>query len=152
MRTITSTSAIVLAKHALACAITCDYVNWAISSLSVGDDTPNPRILAGMDLSEALYEVEPVLLKAKRELGLASPTEEEASRDYSLGLASLILEPSSDYASIVGLLSSLCFTHEYLKYLIDWYFLNDKLADIATEGYPHSFEKLYGNDATAVVR
>lgn len=145
-----STSAI-QAKYVLGRGQAADYIDWAVVALTEGLDSKNLRILAGLDRFVSPFEAEEYFLKARKELSLPEPTKEEAIRAYAVHIARGLLEPDSDFGTLVRMLSELCSSNDYPKCLMVWYNLDDGLCDIKTGGYPHSFESLYGADPRIVV-
>ncbi|HET6408623.1 MAG TPA: hypothetical protein VFG14_12130 [Chthoniobacteraceae bacterium] len=145
-----STSAI-QARHALGRAQAGDYIDWAVDALALGSDSPNLRILAGLDRFISPFEAEEHFKKARKELGLSAPGRQQAILDYAISLAETILEPGSDYQTIVSKLAELCHSNEYPDFLMEWYSVEDGLADIRAGCYPYGYEALYQADPRKIV-
>ena len=123
---------------------------WAVDCMVDGLDSDSLRILAGFDESESIFELQECFLKVKSELGLCEPQKDEAVRIYALHLAKTILEPDSDQERLVSQLCEPCHTNDYPEYLMEWYLLDDGLADIRSGHYPACFDKLYKADAREI--
>lgn len=145
------TTPAIQARHVLGRAQAGDYIEWATDAMTSGSDSPNLRILAGLDRFVSPFEAEDHFKRARKELGLAEPSQEQAIRDYAIHLAELILEPDSDFDSLVEKLSKLCNIEDYPAYLMEWYSLDDGLTSLRTGHYPHGYDELYQTDPREVV-
>jgi len=142
----TITTPAIQARHVLGRAQTGDYIDWAVDAMVAGFDSPNLRMLAGLDRFVSPFEAEEHFKRARRELNLPEPNREQAQRDYSIHLAECILDPGSDFETLVAKLSELCYTNDYPDYLMEWYSLDDGLTDIRAGHYPHGYDELYHAD------
>ena len=81
-----------LALRAFDNATAQDMVDWAVTALAGGWDSPSLRILAGLDLGElpSVFEANPYLDRALHELGFEVPDHEVVVRDYVDQLAAEI--------------------------------------------------------------
>ena len=147
----TISTPVIQARHALGRAQAGDYIDWATGALKSGSDSPNLRILAGLDRFVSPFEAEEHFKKARQELGLSAPDRQQAIRDYAFNLAESILEPQSDYQTFVARLAELCYSNDYPAFLMEWYSLEDGLTDIRAGNYPHGYESLYKADPRKVV-
>jgi hypothetical protein len=79
------------ARRALESRTPDDLVEWAVSELVDGLDTPHLRILAG--LTKPLYwsEVEEIFARALEELGLSEPSSVESLWRYALFIAQHVI-------------------------------------------------------------
>ena len=145
------TTPAIQAQHVLGRAQAGDYIDWAVDALVSGSDSPNLRILAGLDRFVSSFEAEEHFKKARKELGLPTPSRDRAIKNYALHLACCILDPDSPYETLVAKLSELCYTNDYPAYLMEWYALDDEIPDISTRHYPYGFDKLHQVDPRKVV-
>jgi hypothetical protein len=139
------------AKHALQRTQTEDYVEWATSMLEAGEDSENLRILAGLSRFASPFEAEEHFRKARKELGISEPTKVQAIRDYAIHLAQQIIDETIPFQQGVEILSQLCYSNDYPKYLMGWYNLDDGLTDIRCGQYPHTYPDLYGKSPKEIV-
>jgi hypothetical protein len=80
-----------LAKRFRGALTAGDYVDWALSELLAGVDTPNLRILAGLSKPPYWPEVDFYFQKTLADLGWSLPEPEAYLREYVLDLARAIL-------------------------------------------------------------
>ena len=139
-----------LAMNVLGTMKTKAVVDWAVDSMVAGLDSESLRILAGFDEDDWIFELREYFSKVKSELGLREPQKDEAVRIYSVHLANAIVETDSDYVPIVSRLSELRYTNDYPDFLMEWYSLDDGLADIQAGSYPFGFQELYKADPREV--
>ncbi|WP_411825420.1 hypothetical protein [Luteolibacter sp. AS25] len=145
-------TAVILAMSALDCAGTNDFVSWAIDELLAGNESEALAVLAGFDEGVSSFELQEYFEKAKRELGVSEPTRSEALGQYTTYLVQSILDPDSDYRPIVAKLATLCHTNNYPSNLMEWYELDDGLADLASaKNYPFAYPELHGANPKDVV-
>jgi|GEM_PF-2022639 len=139
------------AKFVLGRAQSGDYIDWAVNELAKGWDSKNLRILAGLEKASSPFEAEAYFLKARTELLLPEFTKDEAIRVYALHLAQQIILSEGNFETLVGMISELCYSNGYPKYLMVWYDLNDGLCDKRSGDYPYACEALYKTDSKSVV-
>jgi hypothetical protein len=68
-----------------------DYVNWALSALETGFDSPSLRILAGLPSPAWRSDAEPHFCHALEELQIAIPNKGEVFREYAKEVARKII-------------------------------------------------------------
>lgn len=122
------------------------HIEWAVGALVDGKDSPSLRILAGLDENSSSFEVEEYYRRARRELSLPEPTEEEALREYAVHLSRQILEPGSDFEKLAGMLHELCWTNHFPEGMMGWFTFVDSLWAIKNGESPDVYEPLYGED------
>lgn len=142
------------ARHVLGRAQAGGYVDWATDAMMAGSDSPNLRILAGLDRFVSPFEAEDQFKRARKELGLPTPNRDQALKDYAIHLAESIHKPASNFDILVAKLSELHHTNDYPDcpdYLMEWYSLDDGLTDIRSANYPYGFDELYQSDPSKIV-
>ena len=145
-------TAVILAMSALDCAEKNDFISWAIDELVAGNESEALAVLAEFDEGVSSFELQEYFEKVKRELGVSEPTRLEALDQYTTYLAQSILDPGSDYRSIVAKLATLCHTNNYPSNLMEWYELDDGLSDLASaKNYPFAYPELYNANPREVV-
>jgi hypothetical protein len=68
-------TATVFGRRAMSCVTAADYVQWATGMLTDGHDSPNLRMLAGLDERGSVFEAEEHFGRALRELQIPEPDE-----------------------------------------------------------------------------
>ena len=71
-----------LARRWASDALGEDYVKWALDALEAGWDTPSLRILAGLNLTSPLADIEPYFLSVLKELSIEEPAPDEMPLHY----------------------------------------------------------------------
>ena len=82
----------VFGKRALGQVFADDYIDWAIAMLMEDYDSPNLRILAGLDRRSSFFEVEAYFLRSIKELGIEEVEPENAIRSYACETAQQIID------------------------------------------------------------
>jgi hypothetical protein len=110
-----------------------DAPDWAVDQLVQGRDTPHLRQLAGATGTENAFELEELVDRALRELGLNIPSPERAVLAYSQELARDYLDNRIAREDLLQELCQLCIDTGYMKPLWPFYLLHWARDDLKTE-------------------
>jgi hypothetical protein len=117
-----------------------DYVEWATGMLTEGRDSPNLRMLAGLDDSVNTFEAEEHFRKALRELQIPEPDEAAKVRAYACDLARQILDGTlAPEAGVKALYQVYLATSNDRPFKV-WSYLDDALDDIKAGICPRTYE------------
>lgn len=101
-----------------------EYVDWAVSLLKQGLDSPSLRILAGLDSSN-LFEAEDYLRRTLRELRIDEPDFETSARTYACDLCKAIMTGTLAPRDGVAELCKVWVATDYATEYSIWPYLND---------------------------
>ena len=131
------TTARILANKALQNACGRECVDWAVSMLEAGADTPHLRILAGELPPYNHFVVAQLRDAALHELNLAEPVGDVAVRKYAVERLRAALAGDEDLIEVLSVVKDLCISHDYQKDLYDFYLLFFAYSDLQEE--PHQW-------------
>ena len=121
-------------------------IDWAVSALEAGHDTPSLRQLAGLTvLSTSVFEVDELIQRIFKEVGLAVPTSEDAKRWLLRDVARRICDGSLDGDEGATQIYRLAGTVEGCALSHNWIMLCDHL-------HPETYADLEGDALTRVVK
>jgi len=132
--------ATVFGRRAMNRVTAADYVEWATETLAGGQDSPNLRILAGLDERGSVFEAEEHFNRALRELQILEPDEAGKLRAYACDLARQILDGTLTAEAGVKALYQVCLFTGYASGFMVWIYLDDALDSIRSGNYPHTYE------------
>jgi len=114
------------------------WVQWAVSQLSAGHDTPHLRILAGESAPFNVGEMSALLDRVLGELGIQAPTRETAIHEDATELATRLVETQGEDLEPLRRLRDLCIECKYPKALNDFYLPAFAAEDLAAREDQHS--------------
>jgi len=129
-----------------------DYIDWAVDKIVSGYDSPNLRMLSGLDSSGGLFEAEFHFGRSLNELGIVEPDRAGKFKGYAIELAQQILEEQLSLRDGVNILYRICVLLDYAKEFMIWLELDDAIEDIKTGGYPHSYSTMTAENFENIVR
>ena len=132
--------ATVFGRRAMNRVTAADYVEWATGMLTDGNDSPNLRVLAGLDERGSVFEAEEHFRKALRELQIPEPDETGKLRAYACHLARQILDGTLAAEAGVKALYQVCLATDYARPFMVWLYLDDALDSIRAGDYPWTYE------------
>jgi hypothetical protein len=123
---------VLFGRQALGRTFSEDYIDWAYEMLEQDYDTPQLRILAGLDRRSSIFEVEQYFINSLRELEIESVEPKAAVQAYACDIAQQILDgqfpetrealralyqiyPDTDYDSDYAVWSDLDDARSYLS-------------------------------------
>ena len=132
-----------------------DYVAWAVARLVAGDDTPDLRVLAGLNPRFDRQEIGKYFLRACQELSIELPDlSSNRPRDAAMLIRRLFDLGVLSAEHVVGRMARLYEESDYSDPLLDvWYFIDQEMSLRGTPEeaylsyYPHGL-----SDLDAVVR
>ncbi len=131
---------------------TTDYVDWAVAMLTEGHDSPNLRMLAGLESVEGLMETEDHFSRALRELQIPEPDQAGKLRAYACELAQQILDGVLSSEVGVKALYQLYLASKYADGFRVWLYLNDALDDVRTGNYPYTYKTVTVENFDSIVK
>jgi hypothetical protein len=109
------------------------FVDWAIDALVQGQDSPGLRVLAGEAAPFSHFEMQALVDRSFRELGMtASPSIEDALKTLAKRLARLVLAGEADRGTALQDLRRYYLEFE-VSVLQDFYLLSHALEDLQSE-------------------
>ena len=129
-----------------------DYVEWATGMLTDGHDSPNLRMLAGLDERGSVFEAEEHFSRALRELQISEPDESGKLRAYACDLAQQILDGTLAAEAGVKALYEVCLATDYARPFMIWLYLDDALDSIRAGIYPHTYETATAGNYNEIVK
>jgi hypothetical protein len=132
--------ATVFGRRAMNRVTAADYVEWATGMLTDGRDSPNLRMLAGLDERGSVFEAEEHFTRALRELQIPEPDETGKLRAYACDLARQILDGTLATEAGVKALYQVCLVTGYARPFMVWLYLDDALDSIRAGDYPYTYE------------
>lgn len=130
----------VFGKRALEQISAADYIDWAIEMLMQDYDSPNLRILAGLDRRNSIFEVEAYFLRSMKELNIEELEPKTAIRAYVCEIAKGIIDGS--FSSPMKAVENLYRMWVDTDYDFDcevWIDLNDALFSLYTGEFPYTY-------------
>lgn len=140
-----------LGSERLGLADDAAYVSWAITRLSEGLDSPNLRMLAGLEPLLNHFEVKHHFIKALKELRIERKSEKEEIESYVTEVAQAVVNGRIQPKVAVATMNSICIASDYPSELMGWYALDDARMDLEYGTYPHAYPKAYNRDFSEVV-
>jgi hypothetical protein len=122
----------ILALRALGRPIDERWVDWAVSMLQAGHDTPHLAILAGEMPPFNYFETVPIVDKALEELGYDWSDKKSAIKGYIAELLERMLQHEMTSDDALHLLRDLCIELHYAPFLMDFYRLYYAQRDLRT--------------------
>lgn len=124
----------ILALRRTGLAADARFVEWAIEMLIQGQDSSGLRVLAGETAPFGHFEMQPLVDRAFRELGLTVPSSvEDALSVLARRLAQLVIDGDVERGSALRELRDYYNEFEYPGVLRDFYLLSYALEDLQTE-------------------
>jgi hypothetical protein len=114
-------------------------VEWAVSELVRGNDSPHLRVLAGLSKPFHWSEVDALFRKALEELGIEEPGYEAALWEYARQAARDVLDDRITAPGACQLLSSLRDDLGSAKELLEWVQLDQVWEDLCELDGPHPY-------------
>ena len=114
-----------------------EVADWATDQLVRGVDTPHLRQLAGVSGAEGQGELEDLFDRTSRELGLETPSPEEAVALYAQGLARDYLAGTLVQEKFLNELWRLCIDTDYRRDLYPFYLLRYAREDLQKNSFSH---------------
>jgi hypothetical protein len=147
-----STNAL-LGKRAICHIFATDYIDWAEEMLIQGYDTPNLRILAGLDRKNSIFAVEQYFHTAIKELNIEEIEPNTAVRIYACEVAKQIIngEIKSSQQAIEALYQIYVGTDYDSDYMI-WSELDDAFASIRAGEYPYTYPSATLENFAAILK
>jgi hypothetical protein len=134
-----------LARRSLGSATSSDYVDWALTELLAGTDTPNLRILAGLPKPPYWPEVQLYFARTLDDLGLTLPEPEAYLREYVQDIARAILSGVTAPMDGCHEIYEIWMETGYPGHLHDWVFLDEGLD-------PETYRELSEAELEAAIR
>ncbi|MBW4473535.1 MAG: ABC transporter ATP-binding protein [Stenomitos rutilans HA7619-LM2] len=146
-----STNAI-FGKRALHQIFADDYIDWATELLVKGYDSPNLRILAGLDRRSSVFDIETYFIHAIKELDIEEPEPKAAIRAYACEIAQQIINGQfiSLRQAIQPLYQIWLDTDHDPDYVI-WLELDDALDSLYAGEFPYSYPSATLENIDAIV-
>ena len=129
-----------------------DYIDWAVEKLVEGSDSPDLRLLSGLDATSSLFEAELHFAKAIKQLGILEPDRAGKLRAYGVLLARLILDGVISPRAGVYTLYRICVLLDYPKEFMVWLELDDAYEDIKAGLHPYSYQSTTAENCESIVR
>jgi hypothetical protein len=142
----------VFGRRAMNRVTAADYIEWATGMLTEGHDSPNLRMLAGLDERGNVFEAEEHFSKALRELQIPEPDESGKLRAYACDLARQILDGTVAAEAGVKALYQVCLVTGYARPFMVWLYLDDALDSIKAGVYPYTYETATAANYSDIVK
>lgn len=120
----------ILAYRALNRDVDENWVEWAVSMLEQGYDTPHLRILAGESPPFNQFASIELADSTFRELGLDWSDTENSARKYAAELLEDMLEGRRSSQSVLNVLTDICIELDHAKFLFGFYLLQNAKEDL----------------------
>ncbi|MBW4694030.1 MAG: hypothetical protein KME27_19975 [Lyngbya sp. HA4199-MV5] len=147
-----STNAI-FGKRALHQVFADDYIDWAIELLVQGYDSPNLRILAGLDRRSSVFDIETYFIHAIKELEIEEPEPKAAVRAYACEMAQQIIDGQfTSLRAVVRALYQIWLNTDYDPNYAIWLTLDDALDSLYAGEYPYSYPSATLENFEAIVQ
>jgi len=117
-----------------------DCVDWAVDALCQGLDSPNLRILAGLEEPLQTFEVKDYALKAMKELEMELLQGDAAISAYAYDVIHEIIEDPKKMKSNLKTLCELCIAEDYQKDIYDFYTLRWAYDDLEEQEVQYYWE------------
>jgi hypothetical protein len=150
----------IFGRRALGNIFSQDYIDWACEMLVCGHDSPNLRILAGLDRADSVVEIEKYFLRSISEVNIDQVEGKVAIRFYACELAQQIVEGkfASPREAIQGLYQIWLDT-DYDREYEAWQELDAALDSLQSGEFPYTypsatlnnFDELLRQEATAFI-
>lgn len=145
-------TASIFGRRAMNRITAADYIVWATDMLTTGHDSPNLRMLAGLDEYGSVFEAEDHFARALREFQIPEPDLASKLRAYGLDLAQQILEGKLSAESGVKALFHVCLATNYERDYVIWLHLDDAWDSIQAGCYPFTYPTATIENFADVVR
>jgi hypothetical protein len=117
-----------------------DYIHWAVEMLVHGHDSPNLRILAGLDRRDSVVEVEKYFLHAATELDIDQVEGKAAMRAYACEIAERIIEGKfTSHRDAIRVLYQIWLDSDHDREYTVWQELDDALDSLLTSDFPYTY-------------
>ncbi|MEA5532470.1 hypothetical protein [Crocosphaera sp. XPORK-15E] len=134
------------------CVPTEDIINWAISLLIMGYDSPNLRILAGLTHLNNRSEVAHYVDKTLEELKIPKLEGKAAVIAYTSVILRDFLDGHISQNKAIGEIYQLCLSWDYLEEIYDFYLLWNALDDFRYDDIQFYWPNATKENISSIIR